>query len=412
MLICGIAKELSGVVGSFGGWMEQAFQEINQNDEVDLVIITSGNYKELIKKDIQGVTYYVLPCGDPFGKFRADDKKAQLFLRTIIDCEKPDIIHIWGTESELGLALCRIASGIPKVVYMQGIMKSVEQHYYESTKMETLRRNLTIYDLIKGRTVRKKNIELKKKALNEAEVLRLSGHIITDNDWCIAMCRSMNPDLKVHRQNLTIDSVFNSVCWENNDNHILFCASQYAPFKGFETLLRALKTVKKVYPDVCIEVPSGWQSHPHSIKEWLIYNTYSKTINNLISELDLHDNIKKLGRLSREQMAEHMRNAEVFVQCSTVESHSSTMREALNVGVPCIVSDVGSTPEYVLHNKTGLLYRSNEVDVLAYYIMLLFNESDLRSRLGKSGHDHIQNLYSSMESLSTITIYKDVIEND
>ena len=134
------------------------------------------------------------------------------------------------------------------------------------------------------------------------------------------------------------------------------------------------------------------------------------TINKLITKLDLNDNIRKLGRLRRKQMAEHMSNAEVFVQCSTVENHSSTMREAMNVGIPCIVSDVGSASEYILHNETGYLFRCNESEVLAYYIIKLFSDNNLRLRLGKCGRDYIRKQYNSRESKATIDIYTDILE--
>ncbi|MBO7519212.1 MAG: glycosyltransferase family 4 protein [Clostridia bacterium] len=412
MLICGIAEELNGISGGFGGWMEQAFKETAECTDVDLVIVTSSGNTQLIKRTIGGVTYYVLPCGDAYGKFRASDKKAQALLKKIVAEEKPDLIHIWGTESGLGLALSRVAPEIPKVVYLQGIMKSVEKHYYESTSIKELKRNLTFYDFVKGRSVRHKNRELRIKADNEAEILQLSGHIICDNDWCIAMCRSMNPALTVHRQNLPIDTVFRETPWQNNDGHIIFCASQYAPFKGFETLLRALITVKRHYPDVCLEVPGGWQPRPETVRGKLTYNTYSRTINNLIKKWGVGDSIRNLGALSRRQMAEHMQSAEVFVQCSTVENHSSTMREAMNVGMPCVVSNAGSAAEYIRHGDTGFLYRGDESEVLAYYIIMLFRDEELRSRLGKAGRSYISDKYEHNESKSTIEIYKEIINDE
>ncbi len=410
MLICGIAKELNGVSGGFGGWMEQAFEEIVSQPEIELAVITSGANKQLIKRKIDGVTYYVLPCGDAYGKFRARDKKAKALLKNIVDEEKPNLIHIWGTESELGLALCDVTPNVPAVVYLQGIMKSVEQNYYQATPEKVLKKNLTIYDFIKRRTTRAKNAELKRKTKVETAILKHSGHIICDNEWCVALCRSMNSKLIVHPQNLPIDKIFSQTVWENTLEHKLFCASQYAPFKGFEVLIRALSIVKEQYPDVVLEVPGGWQAEPTSLREKMIYGSYSKTINKLIKKYGLQRNIKNVGGVTRKQMAEHMKNAMIFVQCSTVENHSSTMREAMNVGVPCIASDVGSAPEYILHGKTGFLYRSNESEVLAYYIMYLFENEEIRKEIGRAGKGQIQSVYANNKNIGMVEIYHDILK--
>ena len=58
--------------------------------------------------------------------------------------------------------------------------------------------------------------------------------------------------------------------------------------------------------------------------------------------------------------AQEMETANVFVMPSSIENHSSTLIEAMIVGVPCVASDVGGISELITHGKTGFLYRFEE----------------------------------------------------
>jgi len=157
-------------------------------------------------------------------------------------------------------------------------------------------------------------------------------------------------------------------------------------------------------------VPGGWNNEPISLKKKLQYSGYSNAMNKLIKSLDLCDNVKSLGGLSRKQMAENMSRATVVVQASSAENHASTLREALHVGAPCIASTAGSTVEYIKHGENGYLYRENEPELLAYYLIKLFEDNQLRTEIGEAGRRAIKEFYSK-ESMDIICIYKNVISS-
>ena len=137
---------------------------------------------------------------------------------------------------------------------------------------------------------------------------------------------------------------------------------------------------------------------------------YSKLIYNMIKEYGLEDNIEFLGDLSAKQMAENMEKSNVFVVPSALENHSSTLKEAMIVGTPCISSFVGGVPEYVKHGENGLLYRFEEYEMLAEYIIMIFENEELAKKLSKNGCETItsnhksENIYDNIQS-----IYNDVV---
>ena len=407
--ICAMAKELGVPTGGLGGWMEQVYNELYGNPTVKLVVVTSWNTKKTRKKIDGNVVYYAIPGGDAYAKFDANKVAGAKAVKEIIETERPDLMHFWGTESQLGLAFSRAGKDIPTIVYIQGVMKSVVEHYFEATSKKELQRATTFYDIAKGRCINKTFRKLIKKAKTEQEILRRSGNIICDNHWCEAVCKAINPKLHIYKQNLPIDEVFKEGLLLDQKERQIFCASPYAPFKGLQVLLKAIKIVKEKYPDVIVRIPGGFKKVPKTFREKLRYDTYSNAINKLIAKWGLSDNICNIGGLSRKEMANEMRKSSLFVQCSTVENHSSTMREALYTGIPCVVSNVGCAAEYIRHGQNGFLYRNNEPEVLAYYIMYIFENTEEAKRIGEAGRESIERKYQTNENCSTISIYEDVL---
>ena len=105
---------------------------------------------------------------------------------------KPDLIQLWGTEFSLGLSVIKLAPNIPKVVYIQGMMKELYHHYFDSMSLYDRIRSSTLRSILKKEdywTLRKK---VGKQAQNEAKILSLVDGVIVESDWCAAHCLSIS----------------------------------------------------------------------------------------------------------------------------------------------------------------------------------------------------------------------------
>jgi glycosyltransferase involved in cell wall biosynthesis len=85
---------------------------------------------------------------------------------------------------------------------------------------------------------------------------------------------------------------------------------------------------------------------------------------------------------------------------SKAENISTSLREAMWVGCPCVTALVGAVPELAHHGKTALCYRYEEYEVLAYEIMKLLNDPELANILAHNGHNLIQERYPMTQPLS------------
>ena len=107
-------------------------------------------------------------------------------------------------------------------------------------------------------------------------------------------------------------------------------------------------------------------------------------------------------------MATKMAQCNCFVMSSAIENHSSTLKEAMTVGVPCVASYVGGVPEYAISERNCLLYRFEDYEVMALHIMRLFESDDLCEKLSVNARN---DMAASKQKNDFFTISKDIYES-
>ena len=103
----------------------------------------------------------------------------------------------------------------------------------------------------------------------------------------------------------------------------------------------------------------------------------------LAQEADQHLNGEYVftGGISHEQTLATIAQADVFVLDSLYEGLSHTLIEALTLGVPVVVSDVGGNVEIVRHEDNGLVVPPENPRALALSFEKILKDGALRTRL-------------------------------
>ena len=352
-----------------GGWMDALMDDLKKIKDIQIILVTTGVTKETIIVEDDAIKSYLLPGGVP-SSYNYKLKSNRLAWKHVIDLEKPDLIHLWGTEYSHGLAAMEMATNIPVVVYIQGLV-SVIARYYEAgmDKMELLK-SISFRDIIKRDWISAQKKKFISRGITEREILKLAKNVICENQWCRTHCSTLVNDCKFYSCELNVKDVYYTTDWSQEGMEpcsIMSIASNY-PLKGLHMLIKAFDIVTKRYPQAKLYVPGVPTVPQGGIKNKLKQSGYSIYIQRLIDQLELVDRIIFLGSLTAEKMAEWMSKTNVFVMPSAIENHSSSLREAMIVGTPSIASFVGGIPEVVTHGENGLLYRFEEYEMLAEYI--------------------------------------------
>ena len=147
-------------------------------------------------------------------------------------------------------------------------------------------------------------------------------------------------------------------------------------YKGFETLLKTAKLLKKY---------SGLEFEWHIVG----YNTATKWVRiyekytNLYAE-DL--NIIFHGRVDASVLSSLLSDSDVYVHVSHIENSPNSVCEAMILGMPIIASYAGGTASLLENGKEGILYQDGDPYVLAGAVMHLYKNPEMAIAFGTASY--------------------------
>jgi glycosyltransferase involved in cell wall biosynthesis len=124
--------------------------------------------------------------------------------------------------------------------------------------------------------------------------------------------------------------------------------------------------------------------------------------------LEVAHNVTFLG--SRDDVADILRDSDVFVRPSLTEGMPLAVLEAMACGLPVIATAVGGTGEVIHHLDNGLLVSPCDVPGLARALIDLATDEQLRQRLGSNARHSVEQDYSWERVIeANLDIYDEVV---
>ncbi len=105
----------------------------------------------------------------------------------------------------------------------------------------------------------------------------------------------------------------------------------------------------------------------------------------------------------------YMALMELFLLPSLSEGTSMTLLEAMSLGIPCIVSDVGGNPEVVAHNRNGLVVELTK-DSLKDAILQIINNPVLMQKMVNENQSVFMKKFCRQAMIYSMnTLYENII---
>lgn len=394
----------------FGGWFVSASARLADEDCIELSIAFPKNGLRTVQI-LKGekINYYAFP---QVSEKDIRSNKQNTYLKKILDEAKPDIVHIFGTEFAHTLAMVNICQkkNINVVMSIQGLV-SINVRHYMACLPANVQNRFTIRDFVKQNNLRQQQNKFMKRGVFEIEALQKVKHIIGRTTWDRACTSQINPSAQYHFCNETLRDEFYKHIWDIKkcENHSIFVSQGSYPIKGLHFMLEAMPLILKRFPDT--KLYAGGQNiiKTDTLRDKLKISSYGKYIKELIKRYNLGKSIVFTSVLDEKQMCQRYLKSHVFVCPSSIENSPNSLGEAMILGVPSVVSDVGGVTDLLNHREEGFVYQADAPYMLAYYVCEIFANDDLTLQFSKKARMHAIKTHDKEENTKRMMeIYREI----
>lgn len=358
-----------------GGWMHSSARKLAGREDVELAVASPWQGKELKKIMAGGISYYLIPVKGDMARYHVSLEKEWLSVKRDF---MPDVVHIHGTEFAHGLSYLKACGSKGVVVSLQGLVSAHGRYFYGGLSCWDVLKNITVRDLIRRDTLFHRYRRIIRRGKIELQYLQTVNHIIGRTSWDKAHARAANPGAAYHFGSETMRGAFYRNTWSyaGCEKHSIFLSQAASPLKGLHQVLKAMPLVLREYPDTKLYIAGADIIAAGTLKERMKRTGYGKYISSLIRKYKLEGRVVFTGPLDEGRMCGRYLDANVFICPSSIENSPNSLGEAQLLGVPYIASYAGGIPDIAENDKSGMLYRFEETEMLAAAICGTFAKKE------------------------------------
>lgn len=393
--------------GRGGGWISSLELELKKKDGIELgVCFYHGRKGNPRKEHKNSVDYYLLPrpakspgymlrqiLGNSQRSSEEHEKMAIPPLLEVVEDFKPDVIHVFGSESIFGLLAYH--TPVPVVLHIQGLLTpclnaflppSVSWRVYLFTSWRVKRIVQRFSD----------KLAWERNSLSEQRMLKKIKYLMGRTEWDYMATKVINPNaVYFHCDEMLRDAFYAGGSRQLPDKAVFVTTLSAFLYKGLDVVLKTAKILKQV----------GFEF------EWRVYGYVELKIAEKISGVTPEQvNVELMNLATAEQLREAMLHATAYVHTSYIENSPNALCEAQLLGCACIATNVGGVSSLIEHGQTGLLVPANDIYALAYQMMRLSSDTALNRELATKAKKVATSRHDKQVIANRVVeIYRDIL---
>lgn len=394
------AKHLGLNEPIYGGWLSGLLKQLKKQKDLKLVICFFNQFTH-DPFIVDNVTYYPL----------AINSVSLSHYKAIIEAEKPDMIHVFGTEFPQGsMFIDAFNSASHTILQLQGLVSYIGESYLYGIPKDIIYQK-TLRDFIKKDSLFIQQKVFLDRSLYEKKMIQSSNFIIGRTSFDENYAHQIHQEAHYEKIDEILRDSFYEHTWnidQMNRHQILINQAHY-PIKGFHLILPYLETLTHQYKDLKIIVVGKKPYDDTSLKSRLKISRYGLYIKQLIKKYGLSKYILFTGELSEKEMVEVLNKSHVYFSSSIIENESNALSEALLCGIPSVVSSVGGISSRLHHGKNGLSYSLTEIKKSVDLIKSIFDDDQQAISLSNKSKEEARVLFDSeVNSQKVIQLYQKI----
>jgi glycogen synthase len=286
-------------------------------------------------------------------------------MRNAADAFRPDVLHVvcFGPNGAYATALARL-TGLPLVITLQGETVMDDTDIFETSRVlrSSLRRSLRAAACITGCSA---------FTLDDAE--RRFG-LEPERGLVIANGVDLGGPQR-GSGGAPIDQPDDPPRFERPDRPYILALGRVVEKKGFDLLLSAYAATGRAHHAFDLAI-GGTGAALEGLRA-------------MAQSLGVADRVHFLGRLTRDQVAEAMTGAELFVMPSRLEPFGIVILEGWRAGVPVMATTRGGPPEFVHDDQDAILVDPFDTAAFADALDQVMADDDRRRSLAAAGQARV-----------------------
>lgn len=393
-----------------GSWLQPMAEQLASS--ITMVNITDGIVQKPISSNFKNIKQWIIPAkASNYGQEASSETCS--IVKDIIEKEKPDLVHIWGTEKFWASIYRKGYIDVPTILDIQGLLAPYTEYYYGGLSIKEIFESIHLKEiLMPTRTLFNKKEVFRKRGVSETANIKSFKHISYQSQWVKNYISFVNPSARLFPTKIMLRKAFiESQKWifhNVGDSPIVFSTCSAAvTYKGMHIIIKAIALLKSKYPKIKLKLAGNI-----NVGNKLL-DGYSVFLNNLIKKYGLQENVIYLGSLDENQIIAHLQEANVCVIPSFIETYCLAFAESMIVGTPTIASFAGAMPELAENGKEALFYNSVDYYTCAALIDKVLQDKELADRLSVTGRARRMSENNMDAVVNTqLEIYENVLSNE
>lgn len=323
--------------GHYAVWLSSLFHALKEQSACEIHWITLS---KLVRKprriEAEGQIVHILPRSSrTLGQFTLYAHDRWVVAREL-KLIRPNLVHAWGTED--CYALCGADFQGKKLLSVQGLLTACIARGY----MPRFAHRQSLYE---------------RKAIKAYE------DITAESPWARERVHEIAPKAQVHALEYAVEQRFFDQQRELSAQPSVLYAGSDTPLKNVDTLIDAFRDPRLRHVTLNLAGVSE-EKRP-----------------------GLPDNIRCLGRLSRDEIVQRMQKAWGVVHASLVDTGPTVVKEARVMGLPIILSSECGSKQYVEEGKSGFILEPTDTEGFIRSVLAVTRDQATSLAMGAHGHE-------------------------
>ncbi len=178
-----------------------------------------------------------------------------------------------------------------------------------------------------------------------------------------------------------------------NDALIIGTLGRLSPEKNLALFLNAFAQILKQHSNAHALIVGDGQE--------------KENLKKIAKDLNIESKCSFIGHIT--DVANYYNILDIQVMPSLTEGMPYSALEGMCMAIPIVASDAGGIPEVVLHNKTGLLFPSENLSAFVESLLTLVKSKETRLSLGQAGKERIEKYFTpQVRTQQFINLYNKV----